>query len=715
MIGVDELDGRRASSILLIDDDATNLAVLVDYLAEHGFQLMVARDGETGLRLAREHCPDLVLLDVQLPGVNGFEVCRLLKADEDTREISVLFMTSSTGTGDKVQGFEVGGLDYITKPFQQEEVLARVTTHLRSHRLTRELETAKEELERRVADRTRELQASEEKYREIFDNVSDGLMIFDVTEDGRFRVVGINPSAEAVGGQPEADVVGRYLEDVAPAADLSVVMEAYRRCIDTRQPVHLEVPLMRRGRWWYLESTLVPVCDGEGRIYRLIAVYRDITERLQAEQLRIAKQAAEAASVAKSTFVANMSHEIRTPMNAILGFSQLLRRDSNLSESQRQQLDVINSSGEHLLHLINDVLEMSKIEAGSTIANPTAFDLHALLDELESMFELRAQAKGLALTVTRTPDVPRYIITDENKLRQVFVNLLGNAVKFTTLGSVELHVDVHDVGDQSQLVAEVRDTGRGVAPEDLDRMFGYFEQVTVTGEAEAEAGTGLGLAISRGFVRLLGGDITVRSELGVGSTFRFEIVIEPTGARTGETPLRHRVVGLVPGQPCYRVLIADDAADNRDLLVQLLEPVGFVTRVVTNGEEAVEEFQGWQPHLILMDMRMPVIDGYEATRRIRSLPSGSDVAIIGVTASAFAEMRQGVFDAGVDDFIIKPFHERDLFDKISERLGARYVYDDPTVAALVGPRITLHPGATGAPPPHAAASPVPTAAREGRP
>ena len=557
------------------------------------------------------------------------------------------------------------------------------------------------------------LHDSEAKYREIFENVSDALFVFDVTDDGRFRFAGINRGAEELGGVSHADAVGKYLEEVVRPSQVAQSLPDFRRCVTTKQPIHVDESYERAGREWYLDKILIPILDSNDRVRRLLAITRDITERQQAEQLRIATRAAEAASVAKSAFVANMSHEIRTPMNAILGFSQLLRRDRGLSDSQRQQLDVINASCEHLLRVINDVLEMSKIEAGRISANTNAFDLFALLDELETLFSLQAQAKGLVLTVTRGPEVPRFVVTDESKLRQVLVNLLGNAVKFTRHGGVELRVDVRRAADQLRLVAEVRDTGRGISADDITRLFGYFEQVSVAGDTgdtgDGHAGSGLGLAISREFVRLLGGDINVQSEPGVGSTFRFDIVIEIATSAAPDTTRweQSRVVGLAPGQPHYRVLIADDAPDNRELLVQLLDPVGFETRVVTDGRAALEEFEAWRPQLVLMDMRMPVIDGYEATRRIRSMPTGSDVAIIGVTASAFAEMRQGMFDAGVDEFIIKPFHERELFDKISALLGVRYVYGD--AADLLSSTDGHGPGAEPAAPPEQL-SPVPPSA-----
>ena len=526
--------------------------------------------------------------------------------------------------------------------------------------------------DRKQAEET--LRASQRKLALHLEQTLLGVIEFDTD----FCVREWNPAAEAMFGYSREEAIGRRADELLVSSTTrSEIVDLFGHVL--RQDggeFSTNENITKDGRTILCEWVNTPLVDDSGTVIGVMSLARDITEQRQAEQLRVAKKAAEGASAAKSAFLANMSHEIRTPMNAILGFSQLMRHDRGLSDRQRQQLDIINSSGEHLLALINDVLEMSKIEAGRVSANLTAFDLYALLDEMDSLFSQRAEAKGLELSVVRADDVPRFIVTDENKLRQVLVNLLGNAVKFTDEGNVTLRVGVwrHEQGGL-RLSAEVEDTGRGIAPEDSGRLFEYFEQATVS--REAEAGTGLGLAISREFVRLLGGEITAESQVGVGSTFKFDIVIEEAEAKAAPVSLREsHVVGLYPGQPRYRVLVADDAPDNRELLVEMLEPVGFTVRSVANGKEALEHFMQWHPQLILMDMRMPVMDGYEATRRIRSAPGGADVAIIGVTASAFAEMRQGVFDAGVDEFIVKPFHEGELFDKMGALLGVRYVYEE---------------------------------------
>jgi PAS domain S-box-containing protein len=412
-------------------------------------------------------------------------------------------------------------------------------------------------------------------------------------------------------------------------------------------------------------------------------------EKRQRQELEIAKHSAEVANRAKTEFLTNMSHELRTPLNAILGFSQLMERDASLNGKQQESLAIINRSGEHLLNLINDVLEMSKIEAGRTTVAPKPFSLLRLLQLLQEMFQVRAEAKQLQLKFELAPDLPEYINTDEGKLRQVSINLLGNAVKFTETGSVTLRVGVKSSGVQGcrgelpttvHLNFEVEDTGRGIPTEDRDKLFEPFVQTSTSNHNEG--GTGLGLAISHRFVQLMGGELSFVSNVGRGSTFRFDIEVNLAESSQIELPLtKQKVLTIAPGQQNYRVLVVDDRQENRDLLIQLLGSVGFQIRTATNGKEAISIWQQWQPHLIWMDLRMPVMDGYEATRQIKATSQGQNTAIIALTATVFEEQRSSIFAAGCDDVVRKPFQEQVIFDKMTEHLGVRYLYQEQASAS----------------------------------
>jgi signal transduction histidine kinase/DNA-binding NarL/FixJ family response regulator/PAS domain-containing protein len=459
----------------------------------------------------------------------------------------------------------------------------------------------------------------------------------------------------------------------------------------------------------------------------------------QAIELIRAKETADAANRSKSEFLASMSHELRTPLNAILGFAQLMRRDQALKLQNRNYIEIINRSGEHLLELINDILEMSKIEAGRATLNPSNFDLHGLLDNLEDMLRLKALSKNLHLVFERNPELPRFIGTDKGKLRQVLINLLSNAIKFTEEGQVILRVqglddgpeDYHpenyrpegpEIGTQGsnqcpptlRLRFEVEDTGAGIAPTEIPLLFQLFTQ-TSSG-LESGEGTGLGLPISYQFVELMGGKLAVKSALGQGSKFTFSIPVELSDDPTlvKEASSLSQIIGLAPAQAIPRILVVEDIAANRTFLVQLLQGIGFEVQEAENGQVAVERWQAWHPHLVLMDMRMPMMDGYEATRQIKALdytarclaadansdpvqPGDPDspkpTKIIALTASAFEEQRQQILAAGCDDMIRKPFQDTDLLQKIAEYLGIAYLYAETADTGLAsgnGPRFEDH-------------------------
>jgi two-component system sensor histidine kinase/response regulator len=1054
--------------ILIVDDQPNNLHFLSNILLKQGYKVQRAISGQLALNAANAAPPNLVLLDILMPEMNGYEVCHKLKGNEKTREVPVIFLSALHEAIDKVKAFKVGGVDFITKPFQAEEVLARIENQLTIQKLQRQLQEhnrALQQSEARLQKLTANLPgmlfeflrhangSSQFAYvssgcREIYElepeqlleNAAIGFdiihpddrpslmasidtsaqtlepwvwegriitpsaqlkwtqgaarpehlangdilwhgLVVDVSDrkfsnallresqqrlsflvqqtplaviewSNSLEIIAWNPAAEATFGYSQQEAIGcnliallvpesareqalqvandllqqqggtyslsenrtkdgkiiicewyntplidesgHMIGGASMAVDIThrqqvetalregaereraiaKAIERMRRTLDMdaifratteelRQTLNCDrVAIYRFNSDWsgdfvaesvaqgwislvqaqqddphltdsdntvenercvvksmdvadnsvldtYLQDTqggaysrgvsylcvediyhagfdscyiellerfqakayiTVPIFCGD-KLWGLLANYQNSAARQwkeaeinvvvqigtqlgvalqQAEllaqtrrqslELMKAKDAADAANRAKSRFLAKMSHELRTPLNAILGFSQMMTRSPSLSSEQHEYLEIINRSGEYLLELINDILSMAKIEAGQISLTENCFDLHGLLASLEEMFQLKANAKDLLLKVERTLDVPQYVQTDENKLRQVLINLLSNGIKFTSQGSVTLRAMGNDdasVERETQntrdaetssttlsasststpkyrLVFQVEDTGCGIAPNELPTIFDPFVQ-TKTGRQSMQ-GTGLGLAISQQFVRLMGGDISVSSQLGHGTTFTFDIQVCLVASVQEKTiSTTQRVLGLQPNQPNYRILVVEDVRVNRRLLVKLLGAVGFEVQEAENGQQGIDAWERWQPHLIFMDMQMPVMDGYEATKEIKkaqarkllakrgetqdekSLDSGfklqnrehqtddplhplsltnpTSTVIIALTASAFEEQRLAILEAGCDDFLRKPFREEQLFEKIAHYVGVRYIYE----------------------------------------
>ena len=674
---------REIKQILLIEDDLGHAELIRRSFKSKAAQINVTvvnslRDAQTAVS---QFTPDLALVDLLLPDGKGIEFLAMAGKDAP---YPVIIMTSHGDEQVAVEAIKAGALDYVVK--------SEVTLLQMPYIADRALREWSHITERKQAESL--LRASEERFRQVISSISDHIYLMEITAEGQIIYRYLSPNCEFITGYSLSAMMAdaEFWPSLVHSQDNERIY-AQRRLLSLGKNSETEYRVIRAdGRViWVRDSARV---KQEGSSYLVYGVISDVTDRKniedelrqyqdhleelvakRTEELAEAKDAAESANRAKSAFLANMSHELRTPLNAILGFAQLMERDPEVSPRQRENLAIISKSGEHLLALINDILELSKIEAGRTTLIAAMFDLHDMLKNSVEMFRVTAKGKGLSLQVEADMNLPQYIITDERKLRQVLTNLLSNAIKFTQEGHIILQARLEQLVDSTATVYfAVSDTGSGIPIEEQSTLFDPFVQ-SHSGVA-AHEGTGLGLPISRQFVQLMGGDLGLVSRPGEGTTFEFVIeaeISEPTAVIL-EEPTR-RVTGIAPGQPEYRILIVEDREYSRLLLRQLLESVGFLVAEAENGREAIEKFEAWQPHFIWMDMRMPVMNGYESTRHIRALVHGQETYILALTASAFEGERINVLASGCDDFVRKPFREAEIFDKMTEYLGVQYLYD----------------------------------------
>ena len=528
-----------------------------------------------------------------------------------------------------------------------------------------------------VQNRIRTQKSLVENERFLSDLIDNSASVIAVKNaDGTYQLV--NRKWQEITGIIREDALGRTDADLFEPELAKGFMENDRRVLASGETIEIEETLNEETDARHFLSTKFPVRDVKGGITGVCSMIFEITDRRKAEQHRLARTEAEAANRAKSTFLSNMSHEIRTPLNVIIGFARVMERDQTLNDRQAEQIRTILSSSEQLLNLVNQTLDYTKIEAGAETVHPTRFHLRTLINDVYRMFVPRADRKGLHYTTDIDPRLPDFIYADDAKIRQILVNLLSNAIKATREGSVTLRTDFPGKpgrNNRIHLVFEIEDTGPGIPKSDIRQLFSKYYQRK---DGLRAGGTGLGLAISKKLAHLLEGTIEVDSTPGKGSTFRLTLPVSITdGTDLISDTEQKRITRLARGAGVLKILVADNRQVNRQLLRSILEPAGFLVREAQNGEEAAELHASWKPDAVLMDLRMPVMDGVTATGLIRATDAGSRTPVIGLTSGIMRSRRSERDTRGLDGYISQPVDPDELLTLLGSLLNVSYHTDEP--------------------------------------
>jgi signal transduction histidine kinase/DNA-binding NarL/FixJ family response regulator len=539
------------------------------------------------------------------------------------------------------------------------------------------------QLEKQVAEQTRELRRSETRYRELVDTMNSVVAVYVPTDDGNdFIFREFNQCGERTEGIKREEVIGNRLTEVFPGSREFGVLDVFRRVWESGKPEYFPPSFYKDAyRKGWRENYIYKLPSDE-----LVAVYDDVTDRiLKQEEILKAKEAAEAANRAKSAFLTTMSHELRTPLNGILGYTEILINDASLNAKQREGLKIIDQSGKHLFSLINEILDLAKVESGKIELFETEIHLPGFLRSIGEVIRVKAEQQGIEFCPEFSDNIPVCVRSDERRLRQILLNLLGNAVKFTDKGKVILRVSSllpDEGGDSSRRTIhfEVEDTGIGISAEDMEKIFEPFQQA---GDAKDRAkGTGLGLAISRSLLKAMGGSLALESQPGSGSIFRFDLELPEVGHgkyKSGEA--KQKIIGI-KGAGVPKILIVDDKAANRGVFRDMLEPLGFETAAAEDASEGLAKAEVFQPDAVIADLIMPETDGFELIRRIRRHPLLKDTVIIASSASVCEDEYRKSKEAGADAFLPKPLKPVRLFELLQNFLKIEWLYESAASYSL---------------------------------
>ncbi|MFZ4571339.1 MAG: response regulator [Bacteroidales bacterium] len=700
--------------ILIVEDSPTQRAQLQHLLEQNSFNVSVAENGKAALALVDKEIPDLVISDIVMPEMNGFDFCRHFKFSESRSHIPVILLTSLSNAEDVLEGLACGADNFITKPFKPAILIAQIHSALANKRNTQgervristeisfmgrkrlvtaehqqmltlllstyeaavlrneelantqeDLRIINEQLEELVEQRTLALKQSEEKYLDLYDNAPS--MFMSVEPHGG-RVIECNVTLLEHTGFTRAEVIGQHFTERYHPDSLQKVEEDFRMFMMTGLVSNSELYLRTKsgGKITVLTNSTA-VRNENGEILHSRTVLQDISDlkKIQ-EELRQSKEKAEESDRLKSAFLANMSHEIRTPMNGILGFTQLLK-DPDLNNSTRREfIKHIDRSTNRLLKIITDIVDISRIESGVDSLEKSEIDLIWLLDDSQALFQPQAKGKNLDIKFyCNIAPAASKVITDGGKLKQIVNNLISNAIKFTEQGNIEVTASI----ENDSLNLTVKDTGIGIDPEMHEVIFDRFRQVEI-GHSRKYEGAGLGLSIARSYARLLKGEISLESSIGKGSIFKLILPVTPVNEPV--LSLRPAVTETPPAKPGWdgkTLLLAEDEDENASFVKAVLKSTGIKVIQAFNGKEAVELcLSNAEISLVLMDIRMPELDGLSATRQIKSVRK--DLPVIATTAYALGSDRQKCFEAGCDEYLPKPFGKQQILEIMRKYLSA---------------------------------------------